>query len=459
MIRCVVVVLIGMTAMGCGNGPKPESKSGSSPAPSSSAASGEPGIGATNGSSSGSLASPPDLTAFPKLSAETDWPWWRGPSGNGVAATSAPTTWSSTENVVWKAAVPGRGHASPVIVGDTVLLATADEPKQTQSVVAYDRKTGGPLWTAKVSEGGFPARIHGKNTHASPTVACDGERIYVTFFHHDSLQTTALDMAGKPVWQRTIGSFRPRAFEYGYAASPLLYHNLVIVSGECDSDSYLSALDRETGMEVWNTPRTKTITFSTPVVARVGGKDQLLISGAQSIGSYAPDTGKELWKTAGTAAATCGTAVWDGDLIFASGGYPQSQTIAVKADGGGEVWSNNQKCYEQSMLATGGYVYALTDQGIAFCWRTADGKEMWKQRLKGPVSASPVAAGGNVYWSNELGTTYVFKATPERFELVAENVLGDESMSSPAVARGQLFLRVASNAGGRAETLYCLGEK
>lgn len=400
---------------------------------------------------------PADLSVWPKLSLESDWPWWRGPSGNGIAVGPAPTTWSATENVAWKAEVRGRGHASPVIVGDLVLLATADESKQVQSVVAYDRKSGSERWASKISEGGFPARIHGKNTHASPTVACDGDRIYVTFFHHDSLQTSAIDMTGKPVWQRTVGKFRPKAYEYGYAASPLLYRDRVIVCGECDSDSYLVALDCATGNEVWNKPRTKTITFSTPIVARVGGKDQLLISGAQSIGSYAPDTGNELWKTTGTAAATCGTAVWDGDLIFASGGYPQSQTMAVRADGT-EVWKNGQKCYEQSMLATGGFLYALTGQGVLFCWRTTDGKEMWKQRLKGPVSASPVMAGGNIYWSNELGTTYVFKATPERFESVAENVLGDESMASPAVAGGQLFLRVASNSGPRKETLYCLGK-
>ncbi|MCC7421293.1 MAG: PQQ-binding-like beta-propeller repeat protein [Planctomycetaceae bacterium] len=416
-----------------------------------------PGATSAGTAASSGETAPADLSAWPKLSLESDWPWWRGPSRNGIAVGSAPTNWSATENIAWKADVPGRGHASPVIVGDLVLLATAEESKQVQSVIAYDRKSGSERWTSKISEGGFPARIHGKNTHASPTVACDGERIYVTFFHHDSLQTSAIDMAGKPVWQRTVGKFRPKAYEYGYAASPLLYRDRVIVCGECDSDSYLVALDCATGEEVWNTPRTKTITFSTPTVARVGGRDQLLISGAQSIASYSPETGKEEWKATGTAAATCGTAVWDGDLIFASGGYPQSQTMAVRADGT-EVWKNGQKCYEQSMLAAGGYLYALTGQGVLFCWRASDGQEMWKQRLKGPVSASPVMAGGNIYWSNELGTTYVFKATPERFELVAENVLGDESMASPAVAGGRLFLRVASNSGPRKETLYCLGK-
>lgn len=400
---------------------------------------------------------------FPKLSAERDWPWWRGPSRNGIAVTSTdvPTKWSNTENVVWKSPVPGRGHSSPIVVGDKVFLETADEAKKVQSVVAFDRNTGKQLWKTDVSTGGFARKNHHKNTEASPTLACDGERLFASFFHHETIQATALDLNGKKLWQETVGSFNPKTFEYGYAPSPTLYRETVIFSTEYDGDSALTALDRQTGKQVWRTKRQSMITFSTPVVAHVAGKDQLLISGAMQVASYDPANGKPLWTTPGTTAATCGTMVWDGDIVFASGGYPKPETLAVKADGSGTVlWTNNQKCYEESMLAHDGYVYALTGAGILFCWRGSDGKEMWKERLKGPVSSSPVLAGGNIYQANEHGTCYVFKPNPEKFDPVAENQLGNEAFPSPAIVGNQIFIRTATGSGGgRKEFLYCLGKK
>ena len=400
---------------------------------------------------------------FPKLSVERDWPWWRGPSRNGVAASTAtpPTKWSNTQNVVWKSPVSGRGHSSPIVVGDKVFLETADEAKKVQSVIAFDRKTGKQLWKTDISTGGFVRKNHPKNTEASPTLACDGERLFASFFHHETIQATALDLNGKKLWQETVGSFNPRTLEYGYAPSPTLYRETVIISVEYDGESAITALNSQTGKQVWRTKRQSMITFSTPVVAHVAGKDQLLLSGAMQVASYDPANGKPLWSTPGTTAATCGTMVWDGDIVFASGGYPKPETIAVKADGSGTVlWTNNQKCYEQSMLAHDGYVYGLTDGGILFCWRGSDGKEMWKERLKGPVSSSPVLAGGNIYQANEDGTCYVFKPNPEKFDPVAENQLGDEAFPSPAVVGNQIFIRTATGKGGsRREVLYCLSKK
>ena len=399
---------------------------------------------------------------FPKLSAERDWPWWRGPSRNGVAVSpTAPTKFSDTDNVVWKTPVPGRGHSSPIVVGNQIILSTASKSPQVQSVVAFDRKTGKQLWKTDISEGGFPEKNHAKNTEATPTVACDGERLFVTFFHHETVQCTALDMSGKKVWQETVGPFNPRAFRYGYAPSPTLYRGSVIVSAEYDGESAITALDRQSGKQLWRTKRQSMITFSTPVVAHVAGKDQLLISGAGQVASYDPSNGKPLWTTPGTTAATCGTMVWDGDIVIASGGYPVAQTIAVKADGSGKVlWTNQQKCYEQSMLTHNGYVYALDDRGILFCWQASDGTEMWKERLfTGPTSASPVLVGGNIYWPNERGTWYVFKPNPQKYESVAENQLGDEGFASPAVVGGQMFVRTADSSGGtRQEWLYCFGK-
>lgn len=412
----------------------------------------------------GWTADAPDrgIRDFPKLSAERDWPWWRGPSRNGVAISpTAPTKFSDTDNVVWKTPVPGRGHSSPIVVGNQVILTTASKSPQMQSVLAFDRKTGKALWKTDVSVGGFPEKNHVKNTEATPTVACDGERLFATFFHHETVQCTALDMSGKKVWQKPVNPFNPRAFQYGYAPSPTLYRDSVIISAEYDGESAITALDRKSGKQLWRTNRPSMITFSTPVVAHVAGKDQLLISGAGQVASYDPSNGKPLWTTPGTTTATCGTMVWDGDIVIASGGYPVAQTIAVKADGSGKVlWSNQQKCYEQSLLAHDGYVYALNDGGILYCWQASDGKEMWTKRLfTGPTSASPVLVGGNIYWPNEHGTWYIFKPNPQKYESVAENQLGDEGFASPAVVGGQMFVRTATSPGGnRQEWLYCVGK-
>ncbi len=411
----------------------------------------------------GSAASQENRKAeFPRLNLETDWPWWRGPSRNGVAAeTAVPTKFSETENVQWKTPVPGRGHSSPIVVGNRIFLTTANDREQTQFVLAFDRGSGKLLWQTEVNRGAFPAKNHAKNTEATPSVACDGERLFAAFYHHDQVAVVALDLNGKEQWKQSAGAFRPRTFEYGYAPSPLIYRTTVIIAGEYDGESFLVAFDRRTGKQQWRTARPTMITFSSPVVGHVAGKDQLLLSGADKVSSYDPATGTPLWSTAGTTMATCGTMVWEGDIAFASGGFPKSETLAVRADGSGTVlWKNNQKCYEQSLIVHQGYVYALTDKGVLYCWRATDGQQMWLQRLNGPISTSPVLAGGHIYWANELGTLYVFRPNPDKFELVAENQIGTDSFASPAICGGQIFLRIGQGAGReRQEFLYCFVEK
>ncbi|MFO0872172.1 MAG: PQQ-binding-like beta-propeller repeat protein [Pirellulales bacterium] len=405
----------------------------------------------------------PGTQGFAGLSAERDWPWWRGPARNGWSPSSAtaPTTWSDAQHVLWRVPLPGRGHSSPIVVGERIYLTTADTRQQIHTVLALERATGRQVWKVDVSQGGFPARNHPKNTEATCTLACDGERLFAAFFHHQQIEVVALDLEGKQRWRAKAGAFNPQRYEYGYAPSPLLYRDLVIIAGEYDGESFLTALDRVKGQPRWRTPRPANITFSSPVVAFVAGRDQLLLSGAEQVASYDPQTGKQLWSTPGTTAATCGTMVWDGDVVIASGGYPKAETLAVRADGSGTVlWRNGQKCYEQSLLAVDGHVYGLTDNGILFCWRVADGRELWKERLKGPVSASPVLVNGRIYWTNEFGTTYVFRPNPQRFELLAQNQLGEEGFASPAVSGDRLFLRTAvGNGERRQEFLYCLGEK
>lgn len=398
---------------------------------------------------------------FPKLDAKTDWPWWRGPTRDGKSDSQAvPTEFGEEKNLLWKTAVSGRGHSSPIIVGTQVYLATADESAQTHSVVAFNSQTGEQQWSTQINQGGFPARNHPKNTEASPTIASDGERLFITFYHHDSVGLTALKLDGNIDWQINAGHFRPQKYEYGYAPSPLLYRNSVIIAAEYDGESFLAAFNRSNGKELWRTKRPANISFSSPVVTKIAGKDQLLISGAEHIAAYNPANGKELWNLPGTTHATCGTMVWEGNLVFASGGYPKPETIAIDASTKKVLWTNGQKCYEQSMIVVDGYLYGLTDNGVMYCWRAKDGKEMWKERLEGPVSASPIYAGGHIFWANELGSLYVFKPNSEKFELVSENHIGDSSFASPAVSDGKIFIRAATDeSGNRQEYLYCFGVK
>ena len=200
------------------------------------------------------------------------------------------------------------------------------------------------------------------------------------------------------------------------------------------------------------------MSFSSPIITTIAGKDQLLISGCETVSSFNPSNGQEIWSVAATAMATCGTVVWDGGMVFASGGYPKAETVGVRADTGQVVWRNGQKCYEQSMVADNGYLYAVTDRGIAYCWDARSGEEKWRGRLSGPISSSPVLAGGNIYLSNEAGQTSVFKATPDAFELVGQIQLGTEAFATPTICGGRIYFRVADSSGGeRQEFLYCIG--
>lgn len=390
-----------------------------------------------------------------------DWPWWRGPNFNGIAESGPrpPVAWRTDHNVVWQVPVPGRGHSSPTICGDQIFLTTADDAAEVQSILSFDRNTGKRRWKHDANRGGFPSRIHRKNTHASPSVACDGSAVYAVFLNHDGIQVVAVDLEGREIWNRVAGKYTPNEYKYGYGASPVLYGSLVIVLGDFDGDAFLVGLDRETGDDVWRVARPSSVNYSSPIVANVAGRDQLLLCGNDVITSFNPLTGESLWSAEATTMATAGTMVWTDDLVFASGGYPHPETVCVRADGSGEVlWRNDHNCYEQSMLAAGGYVYAVNNSGIAICWNAETGEEQWRQRLGGPFSSSPVLCGDDIYVTNEKGTSWVYRATPEKFDLVMENQLGDEVFATPTICGGKIFLRVAESTGGeRKELLYCIG--
>lgn len=389
-----------------------------------------------------------------------DWTQWRGPNHNNIAESGQTTVtdWSGSKNVIWKADVPGRGHSTPIVFGDLVVLTSADEQGQRQAVLSFDRATGKQLWLTMISQGGFP-KIHDKNTHASPSPATDGKLIYVTFCHHEKIEAVALDLTGKIVWRTDVGGFRPRQYEYGYAGSPTIYNDTLIVSGDCDTVAWIKALDLKSGKILWDQPRQLMLNWGSPIVGTVAGREQMLLSGTNKIASYDPKSGKPLWEAPCLTMATCGTVIWDGDIVFASGGYPDPETAAVLADGSGKVlWTNRVKCYEQSMLAYQGNVYAFSDNGIVFCWDGRTGEERWSKRLGGPVSASPLMVGDTIYASNEQGTTWAFKASPSGYAEVGRSQLGDSQFASLVATDGKLYIRAGQGNGpGRKETLYCVG--
>ena len=391
--------------------------------------------------------------------AQDDWARWRGPEGNGIAAKDEkpPVAWTESD-FVWKVKVPGRGHASPTIIGDQIFLETADAEAGTQSVVCFDRKTGKEQWNTTLNEGGLRPRIHRNNTYASQTIATDRKSIFAVFEHHNKIELYCLSLDGKKLWSKVVGDYNPQ-YGFGYGTSPIVYEDKVIVSNENKTNGGLYAFSTETGDPVWKIDRGTATSWSTPVVATVAGKKQLLISGGKSVKSYNPDSGDLIWETPASWDVTCATMVWEGDLVFTSGGFPSKQTLAIDGKNGKQVWTNRKKCYEQSMIVTDGYLYGIDETGTAYCWNAKDGTVAWEGRIgrRGfPTSASPVLANGNLYFPGENGKVVVIKADPEKLEIVATNELGKSVFASFAVCGNEIFARYRDAGEGY---LVCIGKK
>lgn len=393
-----------------------------------------------------------------------DWPWWRGPERNGVAASgqNPPLKWSDTENVVWKAAIPGRGHSSPIVYGDRIFLLTADQEHSSQLALCYRRSTGELLWQKEVHHGEFnPTGVkpdNKKSTYANSTVACDGERIYANFMHDSAIYTTALDLNGQMMWQKRITDY---VLHQGFAASPTVYKNLVIVSADNKGKGAIVALERTTGDLVWKIDRPKLPNYTSPIILTVAGREQLFFFGCKLVTSLDPLTGKTNWEIEGSTEECVTSTVTDGNLIFTSGGYPKNHLAAVHADGSGKIaWENNSRVYVPSMQQKDGYLYAILDAGVAMCWKCSTGEEIWKERIGGTFSSSLVLVDDNLFATDEAGKTTIFKASPAGFTVVAENQLGEEAFATPTIVGGRIYMRVASTVdGNRQEMLYCLGKK
>ncbi|NNJ24263.1 Outer membrane protein assembly factor BamB [Planctomycetes bacterium LzC2] len=405
--------------------------------------------------------------------AENGWPQFRGPNRNGVAlGTNPPTEWRADKNVMWATDVPGRGNSSPVVDDGRIFLTTADEAANTQSLLAYDLATGDPLWQKQTAAGRLPkGGMHRESSHAATTPAVGGGAVFVTNLHDDAVWASAWSVEGEKLWGEVkLGAFRP---QFGYAASPVLYGSVVIVSADNVGPGFLVALDRESGDVRWRTPRDAQISFNTPLLATLNGRDTLIVAGNDKLDAYDPTDGSLMWSVPGLTATVSGSAVAgvvdvggeSRSIVIASGGYPGSETLAVFPPAAGETeptvaWRDEGKAYVPSPLLVDGLAFVTHDDGRTWCFDAATGEIAWRTRLSKPQfrpSAVAVGTGDDlrVLQPSTPGITTVYRVTSRGFEKLAENQLGDECYASPAVIGDTLLIRSASGYGAnRQDRLY-----
>ncbi len=380
--------------------------------------------------------------------ATADWPAWRGPRGDGTSTEpDVPVEWSATRNVAWKTPLPGRGHASPIVSGDRVFVATAIEESQARCLVALDRPTGRILWQRTVATAPLEP-MHGLNSPASSTPATDGRLVYVTFLDRQRMLVAAYDFDGNRKWLVHPGPF---ASVHGFCSSPVLFDDMLIVNGDHDGDAYIVALDRATGRTRWKTRRENRLrSYCAPTLVEAAGRMQLVLSGSNCIASYDPATGTRHWVLPGhPTEQTVASVVWNhaARLLFITGGYPRRHILTLRPDGHGVltdsdiVWrSTKGVSYVPSPISAGDSFIVVDDNGALTCFRATDGAVLWHERLRQSHHASLVSADGHVYCLSDAGVTTVFKPGPA-FEPLARNEIDEECFASPAISHRTIFLR------------------
>ncbi len=395
------------------------------------------------------------ISALAPAQAE-NWPGWRGPRGDGTSLESqVPIRWSATENIAWKVPIPGTGHASPIVWDDRVFVVSCLEDAQQRVVVCLDRDSGRTLWQRSVLTAPLEGKHH-LNSYASSTPATDGHSVYVSFLDRDEMVVAALDFDGQLQWLVRPGKFSSK---HGYCSCPVLFEDLVIVNGDHDGDAYIVALRKTTGQTVWKIPReNKTRSYVTPIIRDIDGRTQMILSGSKCVASYDPRTGRRHWILDGPTEQFVASPVYNGELLFLTAGYPEYHMLAIRPDGQGNitgtdkiVWRTREgAAYVPSPIAVGDYFLVVSDRGIASCFAARSGQRLWMQRMGPHFSASPVTAGGLVYFLADDGTTTVVRPGPQ-YDVVARNELGEYCYASPAISGGRIFLRGEHH-------LYCIGK-
>ncbi len=420
------------------------------------------------------------VAVFAHVLLGSDWPRFRGPDGNAVADGSPlPVRWSTTENIRWKTAIPGEGSSSPIVWGGRIFLTSAFEKGRRRAVHCLDRETGKVIWTRELQDED-PERTSAMTGHAAATPATDGRRV-VAFFGNAGL--VCYDFDGKLLWHRKLGDFDT---ELGLASSPIIHRGLVIQVCDHDGDrfksfdSFLIALDLETGKERWKTERRGCHRcWSTPIVVpnltpqpptplRRGGQGGevhalLVVNSPEKVCAYDPETGQLRWEVPGMTDWVAPSPVFHKDVIFAASGKngplmairprtpdPRSP-LRTGVQGGEVLWQDRSGGpYVCSPVFYRDHLYVHDEQGILSCYDAGAGERRYRERLAGKFTASPIAGEGKLYATSEDGTTFVIKAGP-KFELLARNELKEYTLPSPAVAGGRLFVRTERQ-------LYCVGK-
>ena len=410
-----------------------------------------------------------------------NWPGWRGPDGSGIShEKNLPAEWTPTKNIKWKTPIAGRGHSSPIVWGNYIFVTTAIEGeivagakavkhlsdgkeflhpdsvgadhKHAFKVIAVDRNSGKVLWEATAWVGTPYDNRHRKSSYAASTPATDGKLVYA-FFGTEGLY--AYDFDGRLAWKADLGKLGTVGM--GTGTSPILFENLVIV--QCDEEngesSFIVALDKKTGKEVWRMPRKVQVSWSTPVLVRTAKRAELVTSGTELVISYDPATGKELWRHKGVASNAIPSPVANTDSVFLVAGFPAKIAMAIKLGGSGDLtgtpnvpWTYAKgTAYVPSPILYGDYLYLTTDRGILTCLDAKTGEVKYEGgRIPIPATftASPVAFEGKILLTSEDGDTFVIKAGPKH-EVLATNSIGEAVYASPAIADGSIFIRGEKN--------------
>jgi outer membrane protein assembly factor BamB len=412
--------------------------------------------------------------------AAADWPAWRGPTGTGsTTETKLPERWSATENVAWKVPLGGLGVSSPIVSGNRIFVtsqvgsgvrAPGNHPRLVQSgnadaageralqaaaaagdstffvVEAFNRADGKRLWEYRVEAAGNLPGVHDKHNLASPSPVTDGQMVYAWF---GTGQIVALDMEGKLVWQRHLGTeISPFDVIWGHSSSPALFEDTLLLLCDHAPASYLLAVDKRTGKERWRADRGKgKLSYSTPLVVDTPAGPELIVNSSERVDAYNPRTGALLWFTGTTNRFPIPMPVFHDGTIYMSRGYRSGPYMAIRPGGRGDVtgthivWQSQTGApYISSLVHDGGLIYMATDVGGVTVVDAKTGERVWQQRVEGIFSASPVAGDGKVYFASETGETIVMKSgrTPE---VIARNDIGERLMASPAISNGQIFLR------------------
>ena len=406
------------------------------------------------------------ITCAAVFAADDDWSRWRGPTYNGMARGDAPIEWSDTENVAWRVPIPGYGHSSPVLWGDRIFLTTAVPTGAAGAgqehrflVLSLDRNTGKTLWervaTVATPHEGYH-RTYGSFASNSPIT--DGNYLYAFF---GSRGLYCYDLDGELMWQK---EFPPMtmAGTFGEGVAPMLVGDNLYLKHDHEGDSFLVALDKRTGKEIWRVERDERSSWSEPLAVTHDGRMHLIVSASSKVTSYDPATGNVLWESAGLGSNVIPAPVSADGLVFVMSGHRNPNLLAIRLGGKGDltgtdsiVWTNNRgNSYTPSPVLHDNKLYFVSDRGLLSCFNASSGEPYYhQQRMPEPysVKSSLVGANGKLYLSTEAGDVLVLKMG-EEFEVLATNSLtGQIFVASPAIAEGSLYLRSQ-------EALYCIRE-